>query len=152
MRPEARAARYGIARDHLALRLPGPGRACRLIADLELQDELLDLAAHIIERKTGPFDVSRYEDRYENALLDLIKAKQSGHEVQPAETPQPTNVINLMDALRRSIAAEKGGAEKPRSPEPHRGSIKETLPKRRAAAAASARDKVRKSLRSKKSR
>jgi DNA end-binding protein Ku len=83
------------------------------IADIELKREMLDLAAHIIETKKGTFDVSHYDDRYENALIDLIRTKQSGGELQPAETPQPTNVIDLMDALRRSVATEKGEAEKP---------------------------------------
>jgi DNA end-binding protein Ku len=113
------------------------------IADVELQEELLDLAAHIIETKTGKFDVSRYEDRYENALIDLVKAKQGGREVQPAKAPEPTNVINLMDALRRSVASEKAEAAKGTG-------VGEAPPKRRAAAAASARDKVQKSPRSKK--
>ena len=49
-----------------------------------------------------------------NALLDLVKAKQAGREFQPVAAPQPANVINLMDALRRSIAAEKAEAEKSR--------------------------------------
>jgi DNA end-binding protein Ku len=107
-------------------------------------------AAHIIETKTGTFDLGRYEDRYETALIDLIKAKQVGREVQPAETPKPTNVINLMDALRRSIASEKAEAAKSRAPKAQRISVEDTVPNRRAAAAASTRDKVRKSPRSKK--
>jgi DNA end-binding protein Ku len=101
------------------------------IADVELQDELLELAAHIIEKKTGPFDVGWYEDRDENALIDLIKAKQSGREIQPVETPQPTNVINLI---------------KSRVPESPGTGVKQTPPKRRAAPAAGARDKVRKEV------
>jgi DNA end-binding protein Ku len=122
------------------------------IADMELQDEMLDLAAHIIERKTGAFDVSRYEDRYENALIDLVKAKQGGRPTQPAETPRPPNVINLMDALRRSIASEKAEVAKSRPPGAQRAGLVESGPKRRAAAAASGKDEVRKSPRSKKTR
>jgi DNA end-binding protein Ku len=123
------------------------------IADMELHDEMLDLAAHIIERKTGTFDASRYEDRYENALIDLVKAKQGGPALQPAEIPRLSNVINLMDALRRSVASEKAEAAKSRAAEEQRTPVdKETKPKRRAAAAASAKDDVRKSTRSKKAR
>jgi DNA end-binding protein Ku len=122
------------------------------IPDIELQKEMLDLAAHIIETKTGTFDLSQYEDRYENALIDLIKAKQAGHELQPAETPQPTNVINLMDALRRSIEAEKGQARTSRPGEQRRSDTVETVPKRRAAAAATPRDRVRRSPRPKKAK
>jgi DNA end-binding protein Ku len=120
------------------------------IADVQLQQDMLDLAARIIDTKTGTFDLRRYEDRYEDALLDLVKAKQSGREVQPVETPQPSNVINLMDALRRSVASEKAGAAKSKTPEPPRAA--ETPPKRRAAAAAAAKDQTRKSPRPKKAR
>jgi DNA end-binding protein Ku len=122
------------------------------IPDIELQKEMLDLAAHIIETKTGTFDLSRYEDRYESALIDLIKAKQSGREPQLAVAPQPTNVINLMDALRRSVEAEKAQAARTRAPQAQRTEVRETVPPRRAAAAAAARDRVRKSPRSKKAK
>jgi DNA end-binding protein Ku len=122
------------------------------IADTQLQPELLDLATKIIESKTRPFDVSRYEDRYENALLDLVKTKQAGREVEPAPTPQPSNVINLMDALRRSVASEKAAAAKSTASASERSDADEATPKKRAAAAASARDKVRKSPRAKKTR
>jgi DNA end-binding protein Ku len=77
------------------------------IPDVEVPDEMLDLAKHIIDRKSGHFDVKGFEDRYENALAELIRAKQAG---RPADLPKPqlpSNVVNLMDALRRSIAAEK---------------------------------------------
>jgi DNA end-binding protein Ku len=121
------------------------------IADTELQNDMLDLAAHIIEPKTGTLDVSRYEDRYENALIDLVEAKQGGREVQPVETPQPSNVINLMDALRRSVASEKASTAKSRTPEAQRTGIGDTPPKRRAAAA-TAKDQTRKSPRPKKAR
>jgi hypothetical protein len=122
------------------------------IADLEVQEDLLDLAARIIEQKTAKFDVSRYEDRYENALLDLVKAKQAGRELQPVRPPPPTNVVNLMDALRRSIAAEKAEPTKSGAAEAQFGNAAEARPKRRAATTASARDKVRKSPRAKKTR
>jgi DNA end-binding protein Ku len=120
------------------------------IVDIALQKEMLDLAAHIIETKAGKFDVSRFQDRYENALIDLVKAKQAGREIEPAKTPQPTNVINLMDALRRSIASEKAEATKASRPEAKRTG--ETTSKRRAAAAASTKDEVRKTPRPKKAK
>jgi DNA end-binding protein Ku len=135
-----------------AYQVRGESAAFEDIADVQLQQELLDLAGHIIETKTAAFDVSRYQDRYENALLDLVKAKQAGREVQPVATPRPANVINLMDALRRSIEAEKTQPGKSGAAEPQPAEAMETRPKRRAAAAASARDKVRKSPRSKNTR
>jgi DNA end-binding protein Ku len=122
------------------------------IADVQLQGELLDLATRIIESKIRTFDVSRYEDRYENALLDLVKTKQAGREVEPAPTPRPSNVINLMDALRRSIEAEKTQPGTTRSAQPLPAAAEITPPKRRAAAAAAPRDRVRKSPRPKKAK
>jgi DNA end-binding protein Ku len=126
------------------------GAAFEDIPEIELQKEMVDLAVHIIETKMGAFDVSKYEDRYENALIDLMKAKQAGREPQPTAAPRPANVINLMDALRRSIATEKAAAAKSKAPEPQRTDERETAPRRRVAAAAAALDKVRKSPRSKK--
>jgi DNA end-binding protein Ku len=114
-------------------------------ADLQVQEDLLDLAVRIIETKTGRFDVTRYEDRYENALLDLVKTKQAGREIQPVRVPQPSNVINLMDALRRSIEVEKAEAAKPQSVGEQPADAAEARPRRRAAVAATARDRVRKS-------
>jgi DNA end-binding protein Ku len=66
-----------------------------------------DLAIHIIEGKATHFDPKLFEDRYENALIDLIKSKQDGHKTKSVSAPKPSNVVNLMDALRKSIEAEK---------------------------------------------
>ena len=74
---------------------------------------MLDLAAHIVHTKSGHFDPSQFEDRYENALIDLLKKKQAGEKIEPArETPAP-RVVNLMDALRASIDAEEKKAPAP---------------------------------------
>jgi DNA end-binding protein Ku len=79
------------------------------IPKIDVPDEMVDLAAHIIKTKAGKFDPARFEDRYEDALVELIKAKQAGRAPKGPEPPKPSNVINLMDALRRSVAA---GGEK----------------------------------------
>jgi DNA end-binding protein Ku len=79
------------------------------IPEIDVPDEMVDLAAHIIKTKAGKFDPARFEDRYEDALVELIKAKQAGRAPKGPEPPKPSNVINLMDALRRSVAA---GGEK----------------------------------------
>jgi DNA end-binding protein Ku len=81
----------------------------RDIADVKIAPDMLQLATHIVETKAGHFDPSRFEDRYEQALSDLIAAKRSGRSPPSAPSPQPSNVINLMDALRRSVRAERGG-------------------------------------------
>ena len=70
---------------------------------------MLDLASHIVKTKEGHFDPSNFDDRYEDALKDLLKKKQEGKPIERPERREPTNVVNLMDALRRSIEASSGG-------------------------------------------
>jgi DNA end-binding protein Ku len=77
------------------------------IPELKLPKEMLDLAAHIVETKSGHFDPSQFEDRYENALIDLLKKKQAGEKIEPAREFAPPRVVNLMEALRASVDAEK---------------------------------------------
>jgi DNA end-binding protein Ku len=77
------------------------------IPELKLPKEMLDLAAHIVQTKSGHFDPSQFEDRYENALIDLLKKKQAGEKIEPARETPPPRVVNLMDALRASVDAEK---------------------------------------------
>ena len=81
---------------------------------MAIPPDMLDLAGHIISRMKGSFDPSKFEDRYENALVDLVKAKQSGRTApQAAAQPKPSNVVNLMDALRKSLAADQASASAP---------------------------------------
>jgi DNA end-binding protein Ku len=88
------------------------------IPDLELPKQMLELATHIITKMTGKFEPEKFEDRYENALIELIRSKQKGMPVKAQPVQRQTNVINLMDALRRSVegagapSAAKGGAER----------------------------------------
>ena len=77
------------------------------IPAVKVAPDMLDLATHIVETKAGHFDPDRFEDRYEQALTELIQAKQSGRSPPSAPTPRPSNVVNLMDALRRSVKAER---------------------------------------------
>ncbi len=86
------------------------------IPDIEIPDEMFELANHIIRTRMGHFDIKKFEDRYENALIEMIRAKQAGRPVEHIHAPQPTNVINLLDALRKSIAAEKGGFKEEAAP------------------------------------
>jgi DNA end-binding protein Ku len=65
-----------------------------------------DLAAHIVDSKTIHFDPSQFVDRYETALVELLRAKQAGQVVESREAPAPQRITNLMDALRASIGAE----------------------------------------------
>jgi DNA end-binding protein Ku len=78
------------------------------IPDIRVPKEMLKLAEHIIESESTHFDVSLFHDRFETALQEMLKSKQEGklprgHVGQPIH---PSNVINLMDALRRSINAK----------------------------------------------
>jgi DNA end-binding protein Ku len=70
------------------------------------------LAEHIIERKSADFQPTAFEDRYENAVVELLESKESGKPVVTHEAPRPSNVVNLMDALRKSIASETPVASK----------------------------------------
>jgi DNA end-binding protein Ku len=81
------------------------------IPDVAIPREMLELAKHIIEKMTGKFQPEQFEDRYENALIELIRSKQKGAPIKPQPTHKQANVINLMDALRRSVEGAKGGAE-----------------------------------------
>ena len=81
------------------------------IKAVKIDEEMIDLATHIIDRKKGKFDPSTLEDRYENALLDLIKAKKTGRKAQVARAaPKPSNVVNLFDALKKSLADDGSDA------------------------------------------
>ena len=77
------------------------------IPAVDLSKELLDLASHIIDTKAGTFEPSEFKDRYQDAVVELIRAKQSGRPL-PTEkdSPRPSNVVNLMDALRRSLGQD----------------------------------------------
>ena len=82
------------------------------IGDPAVPDEMLDLAAHIIGKKMSHFDPKRFDDRYQNALLELIKAKGEHRAPKLEPAPKPSNVVSLMDALRKSIADEQGAGQK----------------------------------------
>jgi DNA end-binding protein Ku len=72
---------------------------------------MLDLAKHIVEKKSGAFEPELFEDHYEAALIDLINKKRSGAPIAAKAAPKTGgNVINLMDALKKSLASEKDAA------------------------------------------
>jgi DNA end-binding protein Ku len=77
------------------------------IQDVKVTKDMLDLAKHIVEKKSGSFEPDRFEDRYEAALVDLINQKRNGLPTAKAAPKSSGNVINLMDALKRSLTSEK---------------------------------------------
>jgi DNA end-binding protein Ku len=74
------------------------------------EPEMLDLAQKLIEQKVTHFDPKAYEDRYEVALMSMIKEKLKGHKPIIAAAPERGNVINLMDALKASLGEAKPAA------------------------------------------
>lgn len=77
------------------------------IPALEIKGEMLDLAKYIIETKTGEFDPSTFDDRYDAALAELVKAKMEGRKIEAPKPRREAKVVDLMEALRMS--AGKGG-------------------------------------------
>jgi DNA end-binding protein Ku len=98
--------------------------------------DMLDLASHIVKTKAGHFEPSKFEDQYEDALKELLKKKQEGKPIERPERPKPTNVVNLMDALRQSVEASGAStASKPKADAPARRTAHEKTeqPKRKKA-------------------
>jgi DNA end-binding protein Ku len=112
------------------------------IPDIKTDPEMLQLAEKLIEQKVTHFDPKAYEDRYETALMAMIKEKLKGHKPIIAAAPERGNVINLMDALKASLGqakpaapnksktAEPAAAKKPAKP-----SLKQAVAASKAAAA-----------------
>ena len=73
------------------------------IQDVKVTQEMLDLAKHIVEQKSGHFEPEKFEDHYEAALAELLAKKQKGQPIAAAKKTAPGNVVNLMDALRASL-------------------------------------------------
>ena len=82
------------------------------IQDVKITKDMLDLARHIVEQKSGHFEPERFEDHYEAALAELLAKKQKGQPIGAARKAAPSNVVNLMDALRASLK-ESGEAKTP---------------------------------------
>ena len=81
------------------------------IQDVKITKDMLDLAKHIVEQKSGSFEPEEFEDRYESALIELINQKRNGVKTTAKAAPKTGgNVINLMDALKRSLASETQSA------------------------------------------
>jgi len=81
------------------------------LREMKLPKELLEIATLLIDRKTISFDPDSWVDAYEQGLVELIKAKQSGQEfVGTAAESEPRKVVNLMDAFKRSLEETKPAA------------------------------------------
>ena len=83
------------------------------IQDVKVTKDMLDLARHIVNQKSGHFEPGKFEDQYETALVDLINQKRSGKPITPKDRPRGDNVVDLMEALKRSVG---GAAAETKSP------------------------------------
>ena len=115
--------------------------------NVKFSDDMLEMAEKIIAQKEIKFAPEAFEDRYEEALLTLVKSKISGGQPIIAKAPERGNVVNLMDALRRSIEEERRpparslgkarrrpGRPRPRQPAPKAAPV-DAAKKKKAGAA-----------------
>jgi DNA end-binding protein Ku len=127
------------------LRNPGEVRATTEyfagIPETRPDQEMLELAEKLIEQKVTKFDPKAYEDRYETALMAMIREKLKGHKPIIAAAPERGNVINLMDALKASLGQSKPAAPSKSKAEPRaapkpvaKPSLKEAVAASKAAA------------------
>jgi DNA end-binding protein Ku len=86
-----------------------PGEVFDDVKSVKLDKDMIDLAAGIVDKKKAKFDPSKFEDHYEAALAELVRSKKAGKKVQKAKPEtKPSNVVNLFDALRKSLAEDAG--------------------------------------------
>ena len=96
------------------------------IQDVKITKDMLDLARHIVEQKSGHFEPDKFEDRYEAALTELLAKKQKGQPIAATRKAAPSNVVDLMGALRASLTSEGKTAK------PEKTSVRKTTKKRKA--------------------
>jgi DNA end-binding protein Ku len=100
------------------------------IEDVKITKDMLDLAKHIVEQKSGHFEPKKFEDHYEAALQELLEKKQKGLPITAAKMARPANVVNLMDALKASL---KGGSETANTRAAAKPARKSVKPRRKAS-------------------
>ena len=91
------------------------------IQDVKVTKDMLDLAKHIVEQKSGEFEPGKFEDRYEAALTELINQKRNGKSVAPKARPQGENVVDLMDALKTQHFGRRQSSARAESQEAAQG-------------------------------
>ncbi|HEY4114270.1 MAG TPA: Ku protein [Rhizomicrobium sp.] len=96
----------------MANEVVNPATAFEDLPDIKADPRMVEIAQKIIEQQEGPFEPAEFKDRYEEALRELIRRKEHGEKPTVAPpAPAATNVINLMDALQKSL--KKKGAAAP---------------------------------------
>ena len=89
------------------------------IPDSKLPAEMLDIAQEIIARKASHFEPDKFTDRYEETVVEMLRAKQAGQTFATPQVSEPGNVVDIMEALKRSLRAsggESGAARRPPAP------------------------------------
>jgi DNA end-binding protein Ku len=109
------------------------------IPAIKIEPEMLDLAKHIIKTKQGSFEPKSFHDRYEAALGDLVKAKAEGREIKAVKPTPAGNVIDLMDALRRSAGGSAATRSEGKKTPPRRSAAKRKSAAKKPAAKRAAR-------------
>ncbi len=94
---------------------------------------MLKLAEHIIASKSGSFDAAKFDDRYEAALAEVVRAKQAGEPVKARAPAKATNVVSLIDALRQSAGGKISPAAKAAKTRAARARSAKAAPRRRVA-------------------
>ena len=103
------------------------------IKDVKVDKQNLALAETLVERMEGEFDLKMFEDRYQAALRDMVEAKMKGKKITaPTEVERPSNVVNLFEALKASVAAEKGGGKAATKKAAPKAAAKKTAQRKRA--------------------
>ncbi|WP_421698063.1 Ku protein [Ancylobacter sp.] len=101
------------------------------IAEIKMEPEMLDLARHIIDTKSGRFQPETFDDRYDDALAELVKAKMEGRKIAPPKKPA-AKVVSLLDALRESAGVSGGKPPTGKKGRPGKATAK-AAPKKPAA-------------------
>jgi DNA end-binding protein Ku len=108
------------------------GEAFKDLEKGRVEQEMLELARHILKTKAGKFDPEKFDDRYEEALAELVKAKIEGRKIVPLRQPEPTKANDLLEALRLSAAGSANDSDVKSAPK-KRASSKPATSKRKSA-------------------
>jgi DNA end-binding protein Ku len=104
------------------------------IKTVKTDEEMIELAEHIIDRKLAKFDPSEFEDGYENALLELVRARKAGKKAPRTRAePRPSNVVNLFDALKKSLSSNAEADATGKAKPPAKRTKAKAAPRRKSA-------------------
>jgi DNA end-binding protein Ku len=97
------------------------------IQDVKVTKDMLDLPKHIVNQRASSFEPEKFEDHYEEALTELINAKRHNKTIAAKPRPRGENVVDLMDALKRSIGQAERAPAKGKKPRKAAAGQKEML-------------------------